>query len=136
MVRDAEAHADEDKKRRELVEARNQLDSLVYSTEKALREHKEKLGAPEREELDEALAEARKAIEGEDADAIERARTPLTRPRTSSPRRCTADRGRRIRPGASPGRVVDRTPAAGTSGAGKASDVIDAEFVDVDSKGN
>ena len=62
MVKDAESHADEDKKRREEIEARNRLDSLIYSTEKTLDEHKDKLSAGELGELEAALADAKKAL--------------------------------------------------------------------------
>jgi molecular chaperone DnaK len=70
MVRDAEAHAGEDKKRKETVEARNQLDSLVYSTEKSLKEYEGELDATVKENIDAALKRAKEALEGQDADAM------------------------------------------------------------------
>jgi molecular chaperone DnaK len=70
MVKDAEAHADEDRKRREAVEARNQLDALVHSTDKTLKENGDKVGPAEKADVEAALAEARTAMEGQDADAI------------------------------------------------------------------
>ncbi len=70
MVKDAEANADADKKRREAVEARNQLDALVHSTEKTLRENGEKVPAAEKTEVEAAIAAARTAMEGQDAEAI------------------------------------------------------------------
>ncbi len=70
MVKDAEAHAAEDKRRRAVIEARNHADALIHSTEKALKEHGEKIGAGERHGIEGAIAELRKAMEGEDADAI------------------------------------------------------------------
>jgi molecular chaperone DnaK len=73
MVRDAEAHAAEDKKRKETVEARNQLDSLVYSTEKSLKEYEGELDATVKENIDAALKGAKEALEGQDADAMRRA---------------------------------------------------------------
>jgi molecular chaperone DnaK len=78
MVRDAEAHAADDKKRKETVEARNQLDSLVYSTEKSLKEHEGELDATVKENIDAALKRAKEALEGQDADAMRRAGEQLT----------------------------------------------------------
>ncbi|MGH7342547.1 MAG: molecular chaperone DnaK, partial [Candidatus Rokuibacteriota bacterium] len=70
MVKDADSHREDDKKRRETVEARNRLDSLVYSTEKTYEENRDKLSADDKGALESALAEAKKALEGDDADAI------------------------------------------------------------------
>jgi len=70
MVKDAEAHAAEDKKRKELVEARNQADALIHSTEKAVAEHGDKVSADEKGAIETALAELKTAREGEDAEAI------------------------------------------------------------------
>src|SRR5512134_1172267 len=70
MVKDAQAHAEEDHKRRELVDLRNQADSLAYNLEKLLSENREKVGEAQAKEIEEAVAEARKAAEGEDEAAI------------------------------------------------------------------
>ncbi|PKN12518.1 MAG: molecular chaperone DnaK [Deltaproteobacteria bacterium HGW-Deltaproteobacteria-4] len=70
MVRDAEAHADEDRKKREVIEARNHADGLVYSTEKALKEHGDKVDEATRAAIEAAIAEVKTAMEGEDAEAI------------------------------------------------------------------
>ncbi len=72
MVRDAEAHADEDKKKREAIEARNHADSMVYSTEKSLKEFGDKIDAVEKAAIENKLAELKKLMEGEDADAIKK----------------------------------------------------------------
>lgn len=69
MVRDAEEHAGEDKKRREAIEARNHLDSLVYSTEKSLKENESAVDASEKESIEAALREARTRLEDSSADA-------------------------------------------------------------------
>ena len=71
MVQDAEAHADEDKKRRALVEARNQGEALIHSTEKAMAEHGSKVGDAERTEIETALADLKAAQGGEDVEAIQ-----------------------------------------------------------------
>ncbi len=73
MVRDAEAHASEDKKKRELIEARNQADSTVYQTEKSLKEFGDKIDASEKEKIEEKLAELKKAMEGNDPEAMKKA---------------------------------------------------------------
>jgi molecular chaperone DnaK len=78
MVKDAEAHAAEDKKHKETVEARNQLDSLVYSTEKSLKEYEGELDAGVKENIETALKQAKEALEGQDAEAMRRAGEQLS----------------------------------------------------------
>ena len=70
MVKDAESHATEDKKRRELVEARNQADALVHSTEKALGEHGDKVSADEKTAIEAAVASLKEAVKGDDLEEI------------------------------------------------------------------
>ena len=79
MVRDAEQHADEDKKRRELIEARNTADTLAYSTEKTLKEHGDKVGESDRKAVEDALAKLRDVMAGEDVDAIKAAMEALSK---------------------------------------------------------
>ena len=78
MVKDAEAHADEDKQRREKVEAKNGLDSLIYGTEKQVAELGEQLSAEERGTVDTALEEAKKALEADELEGIKSATEALT----------------------------------------------------------
>src|ERR1043165_5279125 len=78
MAKEADAHAAEDKAKREEIEARNQLDTLVYSVEKMLREQGDKISGAERGDADNADADAKKALEGADKDAMDRARPALT----------------------------------------------------------
>jgi molecular chaperone DnaK len=70
MVKEAEAHADEDRKRREEAEARNQADNVIYQTEKTLKEHGEKLDESDRKLVEDALTEAREALKGSDVERI------------------------------------------------------------------
>jgi len=77
LVRDAEAHAEEDKKRKELIEARNQADSMVYSVEKNIKEFGDKVDAAEKASIEEAIAKTKKALEGDDIDAIKKAQDEL-----------------------------------------------------------
>jgi molecular chaperone DnaK len=72
MVKDAAAHADEDKKRRELVDLRNQVDTSAYQVEKLVADNREKLGDAARG-LEEAAAEARRIAEGDDVEAMKQA---------------------------------------------------------------
>ncbi len=72
MVREAEAHAAEDKRERERVDARNEADSLIYSTEKSLAEYGDKVGPSERQPIEAAVAALKKTLEGGDVEAIKR----------------------------------------------------------------
>ena len=77
MVRDAEAHAEEDKRKREAIEARNHADSMIYSTEKSLREFGDKIDAVEKGTIENKIADLKKVMEGEDAEAIKKATDDL-----------------------------------------------------------
>ncbi|MDB2415103.1 molecular chaperone DnaK [Rickettsiales bacterium] len=68
MVKDAESHAEEDKKLREKVEAKNQADAMIFSTEKSLKEHGDKIGADEKKNIEDAIASLKEEIEKEDTD--------------------------------------------------------------------
>ncbi len=73
MTKDAESHAEEDKKKREVVDLKNQADQLIYSTEKTLKEHGDKVSAETRGNIESAVNNLKEAIKGEDADAIKKA---------------------------------------------------------------
>mgnify|MGYP000848489295 FL=1 len=73
MMRDAEKHAEEDKERRKLVEVRNNADAMVYSTEKSLKEHGDKMEAQDRANLESAISALKEALKGDDVKAIESA---------------------------------------------------------------
>ena len=70
LVRDAELHAQEDQKKRELIEAKNQADNIIYATEKALKEHGSKVSETDKRSIEQALDELKKAIPSEDANLI------------------------------------------------------------------
>ncbi|MBI5885785.1 MAG: molecular chaperone DnaK [Deltaproteobacteria bacterium] len=78
MVKEAEGHAEEDKKRKETIETRNQLDTIVYSTDKLIRENKEKLTEADIKEAEEAIAEARKALEQNEPGPLKESMTKVT----------------------------------------------------------
>ena len=125
MVKEAEAHADEDKRRKELVEARNQADAVIYSTEKALNESETKIPADLKKQVEQAIADAKQSLTADNPQTI----------------RQTADR---LQQAASKiGEALSQTQAAsqGASGAGgqasgsggsSGDDVVDAEFEEID----
>lgn len=78
MMKEAAAHSAEDAQRKEEIEARNQADSLVYTSERTLREHGDKVPEAERKAIEEALNEAREALKGDDINRIKRAQENLT----------------------------------------------------------
>jgi molecular chaperone DnaK len=133
MAKDADAHAAEDKAKREEVEARNQLDSMVYQIEKMLKEHGDKISGSERSDVESALTDAKKALEGTDASAMNSARERLTQAshklaeamyKTAQP-----SGGAQTGPGATAG-----DGASSGQEQKKDEDVIDAEYVDMDKK--
>jgi molecular chaperone DnaK len=127
MMRDAELHADEDKKRRELVETRNQADSLAYSVEKTLKENSEKVPAADATRIQASIEAVRRATGGEDIEAIRKAMDDLQR--SSHAMAEVLYRQTQAGPSAAPG----AGPAGGASGGqapGGGGDVIDAEVVD------
>jgi molecular chaperone DnaK len=77
LVKNAEAHAEEDKRRKELIEARNQADSMVYSVEKNIKEFGDKVDAAEKAKIEEAITKAKKALEGDDIEAIKKTQDEL-----------------------------------------------------------
>ena len=78
LVKDAEMHAEEDKKKKEVVEARNSADALIYSTEKSIKDLGNKVGSDTKAKVEESIAALRKAMEGEDAAEIKRLSEELT----------------------------------------------------------
>ncbi|HKH47632.1 MAG TPA: molecular chaperone DnaK [Thermoanaerobaculia bacterium] len=132
MVREAESHRSEDQERRRQVEARNRLDSLIYSTEKTYNEHKEKLGADEKGQLEQALAQARTALDSENASDMEQAAERLTQ---ASHKLAEVMYSQGQGAGAPGGGAAGAGGPGGGQQRGAASDeVIDAEYVDVDEK--
>jgi molecular chaperone DnaK len=132
MAKDADAHAAEDKTKREEVEARNQLDGMVYSIEKMLREHGDKISGSERGDVENALADAKKALEGTDAKAMNSAREELTEASHKLAEAMYKAQSAQTPPagGAAPG----GEPAASGPEPKKDEGVIDAEYVDVEEK--
>jgi molecular chaperone DnaK len=124
MVKDAESHAAEDKRKRELIEARNQADGLVYTTEKAVKEHGDKVDEATRAAIEGALAELKQAMEGDDIEAI---RTKTEALATAS-HKLAEVMYQQAQAGAA------GTEGGEAAGGGRQDDVVDAEFEEVDDK--
>ena len=123
MVKDAEAHAEEDKKRKAAVEAKNHAEALVHSTEKALSEHGSKVGDAERRAIENGLADLKEALKGTDAEAITAKANALAQASMKLGEAMYKQSG-------------DQQPDSGGSDGGategKKDDVVDAEFTEVD----
>ena len=130
MVQDAEKFAEEDKKRRAQAETRNQADSLVHSTEKQLEEHREKISADLKTEVEGALAETKTAMEGDDLDKIEEKVKALTEVAMKMGQEIYQQEQANAAP-------ADGEPGTGESAETQDDDVVDAEFSEVneDDKG-
>ena len=124
MVKDAEANAEADRQRREAVEARNQLDALVHSTDKTLKESGDKVPPAEKAEVETALTAARSAMEGQDADAIRDASEKLSQAAMKMGEALYKAEQAAPKP-------EEGAPGAGAAGASK-DKVVDAEFEEVD----
>ncbi len=122
MVKDAESHAAEDQKKRELIEARNQADGLVYTTEKSLKEHGDKVDADTKQNIEKALENLKKAMEGDDAEEIRKTTEALAQ---ASHKLAEAMYAKAQEGEAAAGAAEEQ---AGT----KEEDVVDAEFEEVD----
>ena len=134
MTKDAEAHADEDKRKREEIEARNQLDSMVYNADKQLKENREKVSAEDAKAIEDALADGRKALEGSDAAAMNAARDRLTTAFHKLAEAMYRQTSQTQAGGAAGGPAAGATPPPSGDGEAKTGEVIDAEYVDVDEK--
>jgi len=117
MVKDAEANAAEDKKRREAVDAKNHADALVHSTERALAEHGSKVGETDRRAIEDGISDLKEALKGDDAEAI--------KAKTNTLAQVSMKLGEAM---------YKEQQAGGAAGAAseKKDDVVDAEFTEVD----
>jgi molecular chaperone DnaK len=125
MMADAEAHAEEDRQRRDQAEVRNTAESLQYATEKFLSENGDKIPAEKKSELDAALEDLKKTLDGNDTDAIKAAHEKLSR--------ISQDAGTAMYDAANAASGASGSGAGDSSGPGAAADddsVVDAEVVD------
>src|SRR5438128_5007434 len=132
MAKDADAHSAEDKTRREEIEARNQLDSMVYGVEKMLREQGDKISGSERGDVENAVADAKKALESNDKSSMDQARERLTQ----ASHKLAEQMYKAAQPQGAPGAGPTAGPTPGSNGEAQKKDegVIDAEYVDVEDK--
>jgi molecular chaperone DnaK len=126
MFKDAEAHAEDDKKKRDLIDARNQADSMVYQTEKMLEEHGDKVDASTKTSIEDAIKRTKTAMEGSDLEEIKGAMEQLQQTSHKLAETMYQQAGGQAGPG----------PGAGAEGAqqpGQApdEDVVDADFEEV-----
>src|SRR5881392_1074508 len=137
MAKDADAHAAEDKAQRETIDAKNQLDSMVYQIEKMLKEQGDKISGSDRGDVENAIADAKKALESNDKAQMDRARETLTQASHKLAEQMYKSAQAQTPP---PGGGAGASGSAGgeqPSGNGEAKKdegVIDAEYVDVDKK--
>jgi len=123
MVNDAESHAAEDKKRRELVEARNQADALAHSTEKAMGEHGDKVSPEEKTAIEAAVAALKDAVKGDDVDAIKE--------KTNTLAQASMKLGEAMYKAQQAGNAASDAAADG-AGSKPDDNVVDADFEEVD----
>jgi molecular chaperone DnaK len=128
LVKDAQAHTDEDKKRRKTAEAKNQADTLIYQTEKNLIEHGDKIAAEDKTKIEEAVAALKKAMEGTDPGAIESATQILT----TASHKLAEEMYKKASASAAAGTGADAGGGTGTGETKTDEKVVDAEFEEVD----
>jgi len=129
MVKEADVHAADDAKRKQEIEIKNQADSLVYTTERTLAEHGDKVPSADRQEIERALGELKEALKGEDFERIKRGQENLTK----ASHKLAEVMYREAQAGTQAG----GTPSDATAGQSSKptdSDVVDAEFEDLGEK--
>jgi molecular chaperone DnaK len=131
MAKDAEAHAADDRRQRETIDARNQADALVYNVDKMLKEHRSKIGDSDARTVEEALEETRKAVQSGSLDEINRAKDKLTNASHKLAEAMYKSAGAQ---GGGPTPGGDGASGQARPADAKKDDVVDAEFVDVDDK--
>src|SRR5258708_683253 len=130
MAKEASAHSAEDKTKREEIEAKNQLDSLVYNVEKMLRENGDKISGSERGEVENAVADARKALDSNDKHTMDQAREKLTQ----ASHKLAEQMYKAAQPQSARGRGGPGPVPEPDGHAKKDEGIVDAEYVDVDEK--
>jgi len=131
MAKEADAHSTEDKAKRDEIEARNQLDSMIYQIEKMLREQGEKISGSERGDVENAVADAKKAIESNDKTQMDRARENLTKASHKLAEQMYKAAQAQPGPQAGPGPEPSAGGHGGDGQAKKDEGVIEGEYEDV-----
>ncbi len=132
LVKEAEAHAEEDRKKKELIELRNQADTLAYTTEKTVKEHGDKIGAEDKEKVEKALEEVKKVKDGDDAQAIKDAMEKLTQASHKLAEVMYAQAQAQQQAAAAESQADAGAAGQGHADSGKDEDVVDADFEVVD----
>ena len=127
MIKDAELHADEDKARKELIDARNAADSLIYATEKSMAELGDKLATGTRSEVQGLISDLKRAMENDNTSDIKR----LTETLTHASHRLAESVYQHSNPGAGPQAGAASGGDYGSSPSGNDEDVVDAEYEEV-----
>jgi molecular chaperone DnaK len=132
MVKDAELHAEEDKKKRELIDARNQGEALVHSTDRHLKEYGDKVSAEEKAAIEGALEGLKSVLTGEDVEAIKTKTNELAQAAMKLGEAIYKAQQAETQTGAGPGGAAGG--AGGAANEAKNDRVVDAEFEDVTDK--
>src|SRR6266853_1526112 len=130
MKKEAEANAAEDAKSREVIEARNQCDSLIYSTERTLRDHGDKVPAEDKQAIEAAMTELREALKTDDLERIKKSQEAVTQASHKVAEAMYKDAQAKTQPGA----AGAPQPGAAADGGAPKGDVVDAEFEDLGEK--
>jgi molecular chaperone DnaK len=133
MMREAESHADEDRKRKEEIETRNHADQAIYAAEGLVRENGDKIPAADKQAIESAVEELRKALQGSDAAAVTRAMEVLTTAQHKAAEAMYRQAGPAAGDAAAGG-GAGPAPGGAAGGGARTDDVIDAEVVDEDRK--
>jgi molecular chaperone DnaK len=129
MVKEAEANAEADKRRREFVETKNQAEALIHQVDRNLKEHGDKMGAQEKGEAEAAITAARSALEGTDHAALKQATDRLSQAAMK-----LGEAMYRAQSAQSQADTSQAQPGASSGGASSDEKVVDAEFEEVDEK--
>lgn len=127
LVKEAESHADEDKKKHEAITARNQLDSMIYASEKSLKEHGDKISDDEKKKVEEALTEAREALKSDVTETIKQATEKLTTASHTLAQKMYEEAAKKSQASSQQGEG-----GPGSSSGSQQGDVVDADYEVVD----
>jgi molecular chaperone DnaK len=131
MEKDAEAHAEEDKKKKDLVEARNQADSVIYSTERSLRDLGEKVDSATKSDIESKIQELKQVMEGEDVEAIKKKTDEVSQASHKLAEQLYQQQGQAGEAGGGAGGAGGQAQGGGAQGqSGSDEDVVDAEYTE------
>ncbi len=132
LVKEAQTHADEDKKKHEMIQAKNNLDNLIYATEKSLRENGDKVSAEEKKRVEEALTEAKNAVTSDSKEKLEAALQKLSTASHTLAQKMYEEAAKKTSAGNSAGGGQRPGPDGGAPSKEKGENVVDADYEVVD----